>query len=307
MAEPTFTQGDTVYSSDGQQAEYLMAHGDAHVVIPRFFRDDDIDEDAPARFGWAGEPTVWHQVFDKPPLPVIHEEVAAARAELEQLEASIDKAQRQLRELNDGERQRMARLKENRALARVDEWLAGKVTHFLVWERHGNRLHVQTWKEVMNDSRERGLTRSKIPLLVLGGSLEWDHEVARTHVDWYCVNDGDYLRVIPCASEDEAIALAREALTAAAAQHLAYRRGNGIRGYDHELENLVESFRKVELPLPGDLAFAYGHSRRVGTNTILENARKKVVEAQEALVKAEEDARVAEAIPHQQPQDVEST
>ncbi|HEY8361040.1 MAG TPA: hypothetical protein VIL30_26575, partial [Ramlibacter sp.] len=148
MADHTFNKGDIVFAIDGQQGEYLMAYEDAHLVLPHFREDGDEWGGEP----WSNGPTVWHEVFTKPPVPVVHEDVAATRAELDEVEGKLREAEQQLRTMRD-ERQQLqrdqaavvARLKQHRQLARIDDWLAGNITHLVVWTHYGRRVEIKTW------------------------------------------------------------------------------------------------------------------------------------------------------------------
>lgn len=293
MTERTFNKGDTVYSVDGQQGEYLMAYEDAHLVLPMV--RDEYDDDAEP---WPGEPAVWHEVFVKPPVPVVHEEVAEARKELDAVLARVAEAERELRTMRDeraqlqrDQREVVARLRQHRQLARIDDWLAGNITHLVVWEHYGRRVQVKAWTEFMKgDGR-----RDSMPLLVLNGTLEWQDSVARMGIDWIITKQDSYItqRVIPCNSEAEARERAKEAIEKLTADTMQKRRQNRDTGFDHELEHLVESMRAVDMPVPADVQAAYDESRRAGALLMLNKARSESAKAAAELAQAEEKARAA--------------
>lgn len=293
MTERTFNRGDTVYAIDGQQGEYLMAYEDEHLVLP-MLRDDDGLSDQP----WPGEPTVWHKVFTKPPVPVVHEDVAEARKELDDLHSKVHEAEQQLRTMRDERAQLqrdqsavVTRLKQHRQLARIDDWLAGNITHLVMWEHYGRRVEIKTWADFMKgDGR-----RDSMPLLVLNGTLEWVDDYARMGIDWIITKKDSYStqRVLLCNSEAEARERAAEAVEKLTADRMRVRRQHRTTGYDHELEDCVKSMQALGMTVPADVAAAYDESRRAGANTLLSQAQKRLAEVQQELQKACADARAA--------------
>lgn len=294
MADKTFTKGDTVFDIDGHQGEYLMAYEDAHLVLPHFREDADDWSGSP----WSGEPTVWHEVFEKPPVPVVHEEVAAARAELEQLELQVAEREGQLRELQQGDRDRLTRLKEHRLLARIDDWLAGRITHFVTWSRYSDEVKVETFDAVMLSEKERRAMYGRgVPLLVLYGSLETDHEIHRTGIEWFRVSEGDLLRLIPCSSEEDARAIAIKAVghqVEAWRKNHAGRRPNAETWrYENSSDRLAASLTSLGLDVPEDLAAWRAECASAGAAERLAVARKAAAESQQKVLEAEAAARAA--------------
>src|SRR3990167_1485816 len=85
LAEIPFNKGDTVYSLEGDEAEYVARVPSGHVVLP-VYRDGGDDDCAP----WPSDEAVtWGKVFAKPPVPVFHEEVVEARAKLRAVEDEL--------------------------------------------------------------------------------------------------------------------------------------------------------------------------------------------------------------------------
>jgi hypothetical protein len=290
----TFNRGDTVYGIDGQQAEYLMAYEDAHLVLPHFREDEDDWGGHP----WPSEPAVWQEVFTKPPVPVVHEEVAAARVELDEIEKQVREAEQQLRAMRE-ERQQLqrdqsavvARLKQHRQLTRIDDWLAGNITHLVVWEHYGRRVEVKTWAEFMKgDGR-----RDSMPLLVLNGTLEWVDDYARMGIDWILTkkDSNGTQRVLLCNSEAEARERAAEAIEKLTADRMRQRRNNRSNGYDHELEDCVKSMQALGIPISEDVTAAYAESRQAAAQTCLTHARRQIEKAASDLQAAEAEARAA--------------
>lgn len=285
MSGATFTRGDTVYTVDGNECEYVAAGHSGHIVLPLYGGGP---EDGP----YYGVPMTFAEVFAEPPKPRLAAEIAEARTELERLQQQVAEREAQLRELQRGDRERLARLKEHRQLARIDDWMAGKITHFVVWEHYGRRVKVKTWDEAMNTGER---WRDQIPLLVLNGTLEWVDSYARMGIDWCITSQGssNTIRVIPCGSVYEARERAVEAIEKLTSDWMRERRNNRTTGYDHQLEDCVESMREVDMAIPPEVAIAYAESRAGAVATSLTHARREFAKAQLSLQEAEAKATAA--------------
>jgi hypothetical protein len=285
MSTITFNQGDTVYTVDGDECEYVAAAHVGHIVLPLYGGGP---EDGP----YYGDPMTVAEVLADPPKPRLAAEIAEARAQLERLLEQVTEREGQLRELQRGDRERLARLKEHRQLARIDDWMAGKITHFVVWRHYGRRVEVKTWDEAMEAGERR---RDHIPLLVLNGTLEWVDNYARMGIDWCITTQGgsNTVRVIPCCSAEEARERAVEAIEKITADRMRERRNSRASGYDHELEDCVESMRSVDMPIPPDVAAAYAESRAAAAEIGLTHARRELAKAQLAMREAEAKATAA--------------
>lgn len=283
MSERTFAKGDTVYGIDGQQAEYLMVYEDAHLVLP-MLRDDDGFSEEP----WPGEPTVWQEVFAKPPVPVVHEEVAEARRDLDEVQKQLRDAEQQLRKMESErlqlQREQAAvrtRLAEERGLRHLDDFLAGKITHFLVIsDYHAPR--VRTFDEVM--VREERRSGKELRLLGLFGDAQ---RGLRWKVTPYGDGSGSTTdEVIPCTSLEEAQALQVERIKASW-EHI--RRD----GRFYAVTETVDLARQLGLEVPQDLADKATEIRRNGAASTLKSRREEFARAQRQLAEAEAAATAA--------------
>lgn len=192
--------GDTVFSQDGRQAEYVVAREEGHIVMPLYREDDEFDAQP-----WPGEPQMWLEVFAKAPVPVVDQDVAEATAELQRLQTLVSEAYQQLNTMRE-ERSALAadqnviraRLKENEALRNIDAFLTGSITHFVKAE---NVPTIETADETL--VRSEGRSRKELRLLGLFGDSD------RGDVRWKVCAYGDgsggsMTAVIPCLSLEEA-------------------------------------------------------------------------------------------------------
>jgi hypothetical protein len=188
-------RGDTVYSRDGLRAEYVTPFEGAHIVRPWVSITSWDGED---QYSEPAGLDVWPETFPEAPTPVLE-------AEIVQLQQQIDAKRRELAVATDeaagfirDERERLARLTKHEALARLDDFMAGKISH-VVKISYGT-ISVHEFKEVAepNDRYDR----DGLKLLTLFGKpshgLQWK-------INHYSDGSGADTEVIPCGSHEEAI------------------------------------------------------------------------------------------------------
>jgi hypothetical protein len=259
--DETFERGMVVYTLDGREVEYI-AHidGTGHVVRGVF----DGDSEEPNY----GEPFVAHTLFISPPtgrqdkrILELQEEIRALTEQREAIRASqID------------ERERKRRLMEHRAVARIDDFLAGKITHF-VYYRYGVKIigfdEAARYKESDYDKVPKG-----VKLLTLfgktNGDLEWQ-------LHRYSDGSGNPEEVIPCTSLEEAQAIAREKIEAAYAEW----RGLTDKSRTYSIQSASDAARKLGFDVPEDIAAAV-------RATVLESFKKRRAELAAQLAEVEQ-------------------
>ncbi len=188
--------GTTVYNRAGHKARYLSSTADGHAVKPAVtFYDGDGEE----RQDYDGI-ALWHECFLKPPTEVLHEEVAQLNAQIEAAQAALEELRLKRREEDKGIEERKARLKQHELLARLDDYVAGKITHYLILESYENIPRIITLDQTKGDDYDK-----RYRLLTLhaktswGGKLEWS-------LSQYYDGSGMADKVIPCRSQEEAVA-----------------------------------------------------------------------------------------------------
>lgn len=288
MADKTFNRGDTVYAIDGQQGEYLMAYEDAHLVLPHFREDGEPWDGEP----WPGGPAVWQEAFTKPPVPVVHEDVAAARVELDELAKKVREAEQQLRTMREERTQLQrdqsavrARLQEHEALRNIDAFLAGSITHFVVDVDYVPAI--QTAQETME---HRDGYRKSIRLLGLFGDEE--RAAVRWRVTTYGDGSGLMNEVIPCLSLQEAQDRARALLIGRTLPSIRSGRLSAYYG-----GRALELAAALGVQVPDDVAAKVAADRKEIAAKGLENARREAERHAESLHKAEAEARAAGLLP----------
>ncbi|MES2910575.1 MAG: hypothetical protein V4718_04255 [Pseudomonadota bacterium] len=283
--EFTPNPGDTVFSEDGRQAEYVAFREEGHIVMPMYREDDDEFASAP----WPGEPAFWHEVFAKAPIPVVDKDVEEATAELVRVNSQVAEAYAQL-ELMRKERAEFARdqrairdrLKENEGLRNIDAFLTGEITHFV---RSENVPIIETADEALVRGSDRG--RKEIRLLGLfgdsdKGDLRWK---VCTYGDG---SGGSMTEVIPCLSLEEARDRAAALLVG-----LTFPRLRSGALSDYHGQDAVKLAGELGVAVPEDIAAKV--SARVRANAVdrLAQATRYAEDYNKQLRTAQEAARAA--------------
>ncbi|SDH11129.1 hypothetical protein SAMN05216466_107139 [Paraburkholderia phenazinium] len=231
--------GDEVFDIRGRAASYVALTLDGHVVQPIYTRGDEGDE-------YYGAPEVWREVFSTPPVEKLHGEIAAMQSRLATERASLD-AVRKTR--GDEDREYAARAAERKRftqLQTLDDFIAGKITHFFVVEGYAERMSIQTFEQFMKPKDNDGFSYDrKMRLLSLfggsNGDLAW-------YVDRYSDGSGGSSgRCFPAISYEDALAHAAQWINGRVAE---------IRKQEKKYQalDLANSAEKLGLAVPDDIA-----------------------------------------------------
>lgn len=238
MKTNEFAPGDTVYSADGQMAQYVAKAEDGHIVRPWIEAEDS--DGAP--YDYLLEPALWNDVFAEPPVPKYNEELKSIHAHIEKARADLRTAQDEHRQFLASARERAAERSKIEALRNLDDFLAGKITHYAVFEQYHAPKILTLQEAVSSESRYD----KKLRLLCLYGDnktreIYW-------HLDQYSgYSSGDYsANVYPARSEEEA----RELIRAKIAAHLAA----DVKSGSHEFISHVAWAEQWGVPVPEALA-----------------------------------------------------
>lgn len=129
--EKTFTAGQRVYSLRGEQGRYVAPakESSGHIVEAIYIDEDDPEAEEPS---YAGEVVCWRQVFAKPPVALLDDEMRLKSDQLAQLRVEANalamqkiNAERDMKAVKDS-------LKTHEALEYIDDILAGRITHYVV-------------------------------------------------------------------------------------------------------------------------------------------------------------------------------
>lgn len=204
--------GDTCYNQHGQQAEVLAYSAGAFIVRP-VYEDDDGEH--------LGEVETWSTAFRTPPAPKLDEATKAAEERLQSLRAQVAELERKQYEFQRDEKARMGRIKRHDALADLDRYLAGEITHYVSVHDYYPTVAIIP----LGDTIEDYSSSDGYGLLSLMPSRTWDKQVVfSVYYREPNRNSSNYSRrekVFPCCGEDAAKAKAAEVLAGYVADQLA--------------------------------------------------------------------------------------
>lgn len=256
-----YNPGDEVYDIHGRAASYIANSAHGHVVEAIYETDDD----GPSY----GKPEVWREVFKSPPTAKLHSEIAKLEADLNATRTELYRIQEQ-RRIED--REYAARTNERKRFAQLqtlDDFIAGKITHFFTVEGYSERMSIQTFDEFMVSDEDKW--DRKLRLLSLFGGSKGD-------LSWY-VNrysdgsGGNNSRCFPALSYEGAVRLASEWIEGRYAD---------IRTKEHKHASLdlANAAKRFGFTVPDDIAQWAKQTADTAREKNLEHARKQLSEAQ---------------------------
>ena len=277
--ETKFHPGQEVYLSDGQACEFVGGVAGEYVVRPSLY--DEYEEPC------FGSPRVVAAVFAKPP-------VAKLEAECAVLTAQLVEARRELSEIQkarlDEEREisaRKKRLAEHDKLARVDDFINGRITH--VVDTAGDEVRVRTFADAFDYKNDYG-RKDGMKLLWLFGRPEGPFYGLNTYKD----GSGSNCEIIPCRSEEEAAEEARRIVHFRFEQYLS-----DADKSDYRIDAALRSAAALGVPIPPALAEKRERSRLASLANREQELTKLLVDARhEASCARERLAAIAKAEPH---------
>lgn len=238
------------YLANGQEAEVIQELSDGFLVRPIL---TDGYEDYP------GNPEIVYQLFDNPPTAKVAAKVAALTEELARKQVELNRVIDDLEAATRRRTELIASLSQVPTLQYVDDFIAGKITHYVFTSAYGDLeiLPIEKTKE-----------RDGFKLLTLFGSsdgcLSW-------RLNQYVDGSGSSRAVIPARSEEEAREKAEEWVL------------RSIRDGQYEHWDTVIAARKLGIELPAEYV---EKARQNKLKRILENVdyrRKELANAETEL------------------------
>jgi uncharacterized membrane protein len=256
----TFTAGATVYDRHGRAGRYV-ARVDSGYVIEQIYEDSETGDPYP------GPVDTWREVFTTPPTEQLHVEVRELEQQAASIRQQLDAMREERRALDAEHKARAERIKRHEQLARLDDFIAGRITHFVVI---GGSVKVQeAAKELASDESRYD---KALRLLSLYGGTKGD---LTWKLNRYSDGSGSSTEVIPCLSFDEAMAAARKRV---AADMDALRPVVADRPW--QMEGTLKSAAELGMEVPADLAALMSAYRLKTARDQLEKARTALADAQ---------------------------
>lgn len=208
----TMNPGDTVYSQRGEQA-VLVARSGCEFIVRPIYEDDDGEHE--------GNVETWGTAFRTPPAPKLDAKTKAAEERLQSLQQQVSEMERKQHEFTRDEKTRMERIKRHDALADLDRYLAGEITHYVSVHDYYPTVAIIP----LGDTIEDYSSSDGYGLLSLMPSRTWDKRVVfSVYYREPNRNSSNYSRtdkVFPCCGEEAAKAKAAEVLAGYVADQLA--------------------------------------------------------------------------------------
>lgn len=263
-----FEFGATVYSSDGQAAEYVARIADGHIVRPVV---EAYSGDGESSYDHICDPVTWRAAFAVPPvakfndeLKAIHgkiaaatEELAAKRAEDSLFNAAIAK-RKNVRDQVD-------------QLRYVDEFLAGKLTHYAVIPSYGVPRVMLVGDATQGDRSYN----QEMRLLCLYGKID-SLRTPHWRLHQYSDSSGGYSDfVMPARSQEEAESLIRS--------HIEKGIAAQLRDQDHLIHGVIANADAWSVTVPDALRIVSDASKELVRAQEIERARKAYDSAAKTL------------------------
>lgn len=205
------------------------------------------------------------KLFDAEPVEWAAPTLTRLRNQISELQEKLDSAAAEERGMKD----RLKKLKSYAALQRIEDFLDGKITHYVLWDGYCSDLPIP---RISTPNDEKCGTdqscHAKLKLLALYGdkdrSMEWK-------LNYYSDGSGGHkINCIPCTSLEEATEKAREILAKSFAEYKRPDYGNVVTA-----ERLVKAAKNLGAPIPdGFEAWLKAHEAR-GFQEMIDKAEKE--------------------------------
>lgn len=242
----SFMQGQTVFDRSGHKYQFVEAlSGDRALCRPILLADlyDGGTEEYPA-----DTPSIFQTsaLSAKPPIAVVSAELQELQARIAAARAQLSEANADLRGLERERDERMQRLQNHPKLQRLEDFLAGRISHFVLTSPYGTTVEIKTLEEVLaqDDPADR---KEKFKLLSLfgrsGGDIQWA-------VNRWSDGSGTWREGQPFTSYEDALQFASDRIDA---EWEAWRASPENYRW---LANPITAATALGLPIPEDVQAA---------------------------------------------------
>lgn len=257
------TEGETIWLENGQECTYLGVAGDGHIVEPCLVLED---ADEPA----VGEQMLVRKVYSSSPRYKFHNDIEKAEAKLLALRQETRDAHEKHKNIEALKTDTLKSLVEVEALRRIQDFIDGKITHFLgtTW---GARLI--TFEEAMQSRDEYDCRPSPLKLLCLFGDSKG---VLSWKINTYRDGSGSWKVWQPFTSYKDA----KTALSEYAAEIFSTCLAGDRVSY---LDELVKECGKHGVQVPRPVMDKLESVRRKGVRDRIEKHESEIAELREKL------------------------
>lgn len=261
MNDRVLESGATVYSQHGQEAEFVARAVGEYIVRPIYE-----DEDGPR----AGDVEAWREVFRTPPAPKLDEATAEAEARLSRVRAQVAELESTRNAFRREEEERKARVQRHEALAELDRYLAGEITHYVTFHQYDHTVAILPVTETI-ESHPSSYQFGMLTLYPCKNwqGLQWLLNYHPKHSSYS--SDSRTERVMLCCGEDDAKEKARAYLQTRIADMLALEPAKR-----HYADALIKNCRQHGVEVPQELLDHVNATRVQGIRSQIEDHLKKV-------------------------------
>ncbi len=271
-----FNAGDGVYDQQGNFYQYVSEHpsGAGHICLPWFeSRDND-----GSPYDWTGDPVTIRVVYSD-----AQEAVQKSEAKVAELNAKADALRLELAELqktksaSDREiSERKARITQHEKLRLLDDYIAGKITHFVVAPEYGSTVEVKTVEQALkdNDRHARG-----IKLLTLYGDSKGDLQF---RINSYSDGSGNSFSgdAYPFTNEGDAQAFAKDLVARKLNDCISGKHGVNGAGIPAGLDGWAKTAKAFGVPIPDSAERMLRDYAVANAEKLVESTRAKLAEAE---------------------------
>lgn len=252
----------------GRVCRPLTTMTDGRIVVELGYED----ENEPY---FCGELAIVDRIFDEPPREAYHAEIEKLEAKKVELSATLHQLRHQVSEVERTHKDRIAKLKNYEQLQLVEEFLDGKITHYVIVDTYdGCNVRISTPQEEKCGDDRRSWN-AKLKLLVLYGDQQ-----NRT-IDWllHYYSDGSGSRTdMVYAFTSHGDAKAKAATLIAAAFDVVRKTPDWYRA-----RHAIGSAKAIGIEVPADvLAICREHEAKAARANV-EKAREELAAAEQAL------------------------
>ena len=145
------------------------------------------------------------ELYETPPTIRQHDMLVKLNAQISDARIRLNQVRTELQGIETTGKERMEFLKQYQGLQRLEDFLAGRITHFVMGDYGPPKL--LTFDKAMGQNEERYNLRGKYKLLTLFGDSKGE---PNWHINEYRDGSGIDRTVMPCTSYDEALDVYRE-------------------------------------------------------------------------------------------------
>lgn len=272
-----FKIGMELFTREGNRVELLAITTDDKYVVSQIVRMDTYD--GSYDYG-RGETWFETELFQTAPVKLMDEKLVAKRAEIAELEKTRSERMRDVIGAEKDIKDRLAKLSKYKGLERIEDFIEGRITHFVV--PYSGSYVICTLKEF--EAKDYGGRAEGIRLMSLYGNSKGDLSfLVNQYRDG---SGGEWKEIIPCASEEEA----GEKLKAKIAEDLAVHFTCFNAEHPYWFFVTVESAQKHGVPVSEEVMSLYLVHKRASLSQEKAKLQKDI---NEKLAKiAELDERV---------------